>query len=221
VVVVLVFGLTADARAAWSDDIPYANGSTIIGQGAWVGWEQVGTDDSIATNAEAFSAPNSLLMGGAATVDLIPEFSGVTSGVQTLTVMTFVPTGSAGASDIGFLSRHKGFQGAADTQWFGPFSLNMNNEQVCGNADVTIVRDEWIQMKTIFNIDDKEYDIYYDGELAKSGTWGGDNAVVGLDCWSPGGTDPLYYDDFNITPEPATMVLLVMGGLSLATRRRR
>jgi len=223
VMVVFVFGLTAGTRADWVDNFDgYANGSTIIGQGAWVGWEQVGTDDTIVTNAQANSAPHSLQMGGATMVDLVPEFGGATSGIETLDVMTFVPTGSStGSSHIGFLSRHKGFQGAANTQWFGPFTLDMAGNQVPGDDPQTIIRDQWIPVHVDFDIDNKSYDIYYNSVLVKSGTWGGDNAIVGFDVWSPGGASTLYYDDFNMTPEPATLALVVMGGLGLITRRRR
>ena len=220
--VVLVFGVTS-TQAAWTENFDsYANGSTIIGQGAWVGWEQVGTDDTIVTNAQASSAPNSLQMGGATMVDLVPQFSGVTSGIWTLDVMTYVPGNSlTGGGDIGFLPRHKGFQGAPDTQWFGAFTLDMANGNVPGDTPQPIVRDQWIPAQVIFDIDNQSYDIYYNGALARSATWGGDFALVGLDCWSPADASPYFLDDFSLTPEPATLALLLAGGLGLVRRRKR
>jgi len=156
VMVVLVFGFTAstEAAVAWSDNFDsYGNGTGIIGQGAWVGWEQVGTDDALVTNTQSNSAPHSLAMGGATMVDVVPQFSGVTSGIQTLTVMTYVPGNSvSGASDIGFLSAHKGFQGATGTQWFGPLTLDMGAKNVNGNAAVPLVYDQWIPAQVVFDI---------------------------------------------------------------------
>jgi len=220
--VVLVFGLTASARADWSDNFDsYAAGSGILGQGAWVGWNQTGTDDALVTAAQASSAPNSLAVGGATMVDLVPQFSGATSGIWTFDVNTFVPDASVLKScDIGILSAHQGFQGATATQWNGGLTLNMANGLVNNNAAVPIIREQWIPVRMVFDIDAKAVDIYYNGALAKSGTYGPDQAVVGFDVWSPAEASQLFFDDFNMVPEPATLSLLVMGGLGLIARRR-
>jgi|GEM_PF-3219029 len=194
----------AAAHAQWKDDLDsYLTGSTIIGQGNWVGWQQTGTDDSIVTAEKAFTAPHSLKMGALSQVDLIPEFEGVTSGVWFLDVMTYVPAASTvGVSDIGFLARHTGFQDAIDTQWFGPFQLNMDNNTVSGNAAMPIIRDRWIPVNIVFDIDARAYEIFYDGESARSGEFNADHdsALVALDVWTSPGSAPLYYDDFRVTP---------------------
>jgi len=201
--VVLVLGLTASARAVWSDDFDsYPAGTMILGEGAWAGWNQTGIDDAPVTNEKANSAPNSLEVGGATMVDLIPQFSDATSGIWIFDVMTFVPEDSVlKSSDIGFLSAHQGFQGAAATQWNGGLTLNMENGLVNNNAAVPIIRDQWILVKTIFDIDAKTYDLFYDGALARSGGFGPDQAIVAFDVWTPAGASPLYYDDFRMGPE--------------------
>lgn len=190
------------AMGAWSDNFDsYANESGIIDQGAWVGWNNVNNDDTIVTDEQAASPPHSLKMGAAAMVDLVPQFSGATSGIWYLDVMTYVPAGSTSmSSDIGFLARHTGFEGAFDTQWFGPFTLNM--ETGMANDNVPIVRDQWIPMRTVFDIDARTYEIFYNEQFARSGTFpdGFDDAVVGLDVWTPAGASTLYYDDFRMAP---------------------
>ncbi len=228
VMVVVVFGLTASTQAtpsAWSDDFDlYGNGTGIIGQGAWVGWAQVGTADALVTNAQANSVPHSLAMGGATEIDVVPQFSGVTSGIQTLDVMTYVPAssiGGAGFTDIGLMSRHEGFQGATDTQWFTAFGFGMGNGLANGNAETPLITDQWIPAQVVFDIDNRTYDKYYNGALSHSGSWGGDFAIVGFDVYSPPGAAPMFLDDFNMTPEPATMALLLAGGLGLVRRRKR
>jgi hypothetical protein len=188
------------AYGAWSENFDsYLNGSTILSQGAWVGWHQTGIEDTTVTDAQAASAPHSLVMGGPAVVDLVPQFSGATSGTWHLDVMTYVPgTSNSKSSDIGFLARHTGFQGAPNTQWFGPFTLNMETGMV--NGALPIIRNQWVPMHTVFDLDARTYDIFYNGELAKSGSFpdAWDSAVVGLDPWTPAGASPLYYDDFRM-----------------------
>ena len=188
------------AYGAWSENFDsYLNGSKILSQGAWVGWHQTGIEDTTVTDAQAASAPHSLVMGGPAMVDLVPQFSGATSGTWYLDVMTYVPgTSNSKSSDIGFLARHTGFQGAPNTQWFGPFTLNMETGMV--NGALPIIRDQWVPMHTVFDLDARTYDIFYNGELSKSGSFpdAWDSAVVGLDPWTPAGASPLYYDDFRM-----------------------
>ena len=225
--VVVVFGLTASTQAAsaWSENFDlYGNGTGIIGQGAWVGWEQVGTADALVTNAMSNSVPHSLAMGGATEIDVVPQFSGVTSGVQTFDVMTYVPAnsiGGAGFTDIGLMSAHAGFQGAPSTQWFVPYKLDMGTGLVNSNAATPIITDQWIPAQVVFDIDNRAYDMYYNGVLNQSGSWGGDFAIVGFDVYSPTDAAPMFLDDFNITPEPATLALLLAGGLGLVRRRKR
>ena len=192
-----------EANGAWSDNFDsYVDGSTIIGQGAWAGWELAGSgvNDTTVTDDQASSGAHSLMMGGAPYVDVIPQFAGVTSGIWLVEAMSYVPGSSnTGITDIGFLSRHLGFQGAADTQWFGPFRLDMANDFAGGLTDgLPIIRDEWVPMQTIFDIDERTFLTFYNGELANEGSWPGDNALVGLDVWSSDNASTMYYDDFNV-----------------------
>ncbi len=131
---------------------------------------------------------------------VIPQFVGVTSGIWLVEAMSYVPGSSnTGIADIGFLSRHLGFQGAADTQWFDAFRLDMANDFAGGlNGGLPIIRDQWVPMQTIFDIDERTFLTFYNGELANSGSWPGDNALVGLDVWSEDNASTMYYDDFNV-----------------------
>lgn len=223
ITVALVAIATGGAQGAWMETFDsYASGSSIIGQGAWVGWEQVGTDDAIVTNAESFSASNSLQMGGASTIDLVPQITGATSGIWNVNVMTYVPSGSSsGFADVGFLARHKGFMGAPDTQWFGAISLNMATGKVNSNDSVDIIRDQWVPAQATFDIDARTYEVFYNGTSAATGNFvGNDNALVGLDVYTPANASTMYFDNFSVVPEPASLSLLGLSAFSLLRRRR-
>lgn len=212
------------AKAAWTENFDsYANGSTIIGQGAWVGWAQTGTLDTIVTNALSNSSPNSLQMGGVTEIDLVPQFSGASVGTWILNVMTYVPGGSdTEFVDIGFLARHDGFQGAPDSQWFGPLKLDMANDNVNGNAAVPLIRDQWVPAQAVFDIDLQTWEVFYNGDSAANGSFAGnDQAIVGFDVYSPGDASTAYLDDFSFVPEPSAPALFGLGGVCLLMGRRR
>ena len=226
-VAVAVVAMAATNAHAWSDGFEdYAVGGGVIGQGAWVGWENVGTDDAVVVNTIVHSGDKSLQVGGEAMVDLVPQFSGVTSGTWTVSAWTYVPSGTTGGFDMGGLSRHKGFQGATDTQWFGHigFSLGDGTNGTFGSEAVQY--DTWVEIKSVLNIDAHTFDLSYDGVPSGSGSWNEtlDNALVGLDVWTPGGTGTMYVDDMSLVPEPGTLSLLGVGGVCLllgCLRRRR
>ncbi len=208
------------ANADWFDGFEdYEVGSGIIGQGTWVGWNRTGTDDAPVTETMAASGNKSLQLGGADMVDLVPEFTGITSGIWTLTAQTFIPGNATGAFDIGWVT----WDEVAETHgWSGAISFNLGNDTVEGT--LPLVRDEWIEAKAVFDVDAMTVATFYNGVESDDPGGFGKPDLAGLDIWTPAGTSTLYIDDISLVPEPATLSLLGVGGICLLLawlRRRR
>jgi PEP-CTERM motif-containing protein len=81
-----------------------------------------------------------------------------------------------------------------------------------------------VTIKVVADISAQTYDIYFDGattpvvdDLLFAGTF----ANVNRCTWDTPGDVSILVDGVSITPEPATMVLLGLGGVGLLIRRRR
>jgi hypothetical protein len=208
--------LTGSASAQWSDNFDsYVDGSGIIGQGAFVGWEQTGTDDTPVSNSQSVSGANSLEMANG--VDVIPEFSGVTSGNWHLSVMAYVTSFQNSWTDIGILTRHAGFQGAADSNHIGQFTMQcfggdqfnalVGGQVEAGGVTLPFSTGVWKEITAEIDIDARRMSWSYDGTFIGTNNWSADvdadTAIVAFDLWSvdvdtwPG---PVYFDDFSVTP---------------------
>lgn len=217
VVLVGVTLVAATGANAWFDGFEdYAAGSGIIDQGTWVGWNRTGTDDAPVTDAIAASGEKSLQLGGEAMVDLVPEFTGVTSGVWTMTAQTYIPeNATTGYFDIGWVTWDEGAQAHI---WCGAISFDLPNGTVEGT--LPLVRDQWIEAKAVFDVDAMTVATYYNGVESNDPGGFGEHEVAGLDIWTAEGTSTLYIDDISMVPEPATMALLGLGALALLRKRR-
>ena len=226
-VVAVVAMAATGARAAWSDGFEgYDVGTGVISKGAWVGWEGAAGNDGVVTSDQAHSGDNSLQVGGEAMVDIVPQFSGVTSGVWTFSAWTYIPSGTTGGFDMGGLSRHKNFQGAGNTQWFGHLGFGLGDGTNGTFGSEAVQYDTWVEINSVLDIDAHTFDLYYDGAPSGSGAWGAglDSALVGLDVWTGAGAGVMYVDDMSLVPEPGTLSLLGVGGICLllaGLRRRR
>ena len=84
----------------------------------------------------------------------------------------------------------------------------------------------WKELKITWDTTAGKYHVYYDGTEETSGTGasfvnsGTTNRIVVQNGWGTGTGFASYVDDVSVTPEPATMTLLLLG-LPLALRRRR
>jgi len=226
VMVVLVFGLTAGTRADFSDNFePYDADTNIIGQGDWVDWGggTAGAGDGGWVRTTPAIGQKSLEIGGETSPDYADacwEFSGLTAWTPTFSTMTYIPTSSdTKQSDINIMSvfANPGYS------WMQTIVFDLAGGVVKHDAaTANIVRDTWIEFKAEVEIDDQELRTYYNGVLLKADTWGGaTKEFAAINLWCPSDAPPIYYDDMSVTPEPATLVLIVMGGLGLAARRRK
>ncbi len=187
----------------------YSVGQGVSTMGDWEIWPG-GTQDAIVSDAFASSGTKSSdwSFTGA---DVIQVFSGLTSGQYTLSVNTYVPTGSAGSYYIIGINTWGGTGTAADTMWSLQVHFNTLLGEIlpdcagCG-AFASIINDEWVEFRAEIDLDADTYDMYYDDVLLAEdicwscGVFGGELgateiAVLDLFTLSSSGPNEFYMDD--------------------------
>lgn len=202
----------------------YAPGSSIIGQGNWVGWMNSNAPAYV-SNAKSYSPGNSLLL--AVGSDVVPKFSGYSSGQWVVEAYTYVASGSTGHANFIIKQFYDDANGhdndATSIDW------NMGNSQVTmawatDGGPQALVYDQWIPIRFEVDLDARLVKDYYNGGFLGSYPYGTatEHDIAAFDIWTYGGySGAVYFDNISITPEPATMALLALGGLALLRRKQR
>jgi len=209
----------------------YAAGSTLIGQGGWVGYpgESWNTDANV-VSTQSHSPGNSMMVhsGGPSGygTDIVRAFTGYTTGSWVVKGYTYVPTGMVGHADWILKSLYTDPWVGDNDGLYIQLNGTTGKASVGGATDQNILRDQWVLFEVDVNLDTRAGEAFYNGASLGTFTYGDptNHAIAAFDIWTYGGfTDafPVYYDDFNITPEPATMALMGLGALGLLARRRR
>jgi len=205
VLLAVVFGGAANAGAQfYQDDFDsYAPDSSNVGQGHWLDWSGGvdTTDGGFIRDWVSYSPGNSLEIGEIGRpVDPVWTFSGVTSGLWELRLLSYVPSSStAGTSTINFMSRFP-----APYEWMNNLGLNLAGAgsvtDSYGGVSAPMVKDAWIEIRAEMDLDTQTITTYYNDTLLNSGTWGGVQEIAGVDMWSPAAAAAVYYDDYEFAP---------------------
>ena len=220
---VVVLGLSLAATAApWFEDFDsYVTGSMLHGQGGWKGWDNDSTWDAPTTNAEWFSSPNSVEIGGNA--DLVHEYS-VAGGIAQYSTMQYIPSDSSGLSYFILLNE---YNDSAYQDWSVQILFDMDAGELSSyyvtGSSLPIVWDQWVELRCLIDLDANTVTEYYNGNTLATHQWddGASNTLAAVDLYG-NNASPIFYDDMNLViPEPCTLSLLALGGIGLLARRRR
>jgi hypothetical protein len=197
---VLLVGLASPgfAECVWTEDFDgYANGSGIIGQGGWEGWDGNPASDGFVTNFVSNSAPHSL--ASVPTTDVIQQFSGYTSGQYTISAWNYIPGNATGEQYFLLLNtyNHGGPYNWSTQILFADGLVLSQNE----NLFLPLLYDQWVELLVEIDLDADTQSIYYGGNLLSTKSWtegvsgGGVPEIACVDIFSNGG-DEVYWDDF-------------------------
>ncbi len=225
VVILAVVGMSSFVSASmFAEDFEsYAAGSDLHGQNGWKGWDNVPGAGAPVSNAIAFSGSNSVEIIGSS--DLVHEFA-FTGGILELSAMQYITGNATGSSYFILMNR---YNDGGPYAWSAQLNCDMNAGQIIsdngGGASLPIVRDQWVQLKFVIDLDNNSVSEYYNGSLLSTHGWydpGDVNAGANLQAIDlyGNGASSVYYDNINIVPEPMTLSLLGLGGLALLRKRQ-
>jgi hypothetical protein len=207
VVAMVAWVAPAEAQFFFEDFDSYVSGSTIMGQGGWETWAGAAGANTIVTNAQSFSPPNSLLVAGAA--DIVHQFAGVTTGVWYAKARTYIPSGQTGEMFFIMMNRYDGGTCAGtDCNWsiqvamclsgcstagvIAGTATNLGGSDVAGTGALPLLVDQWVEIMAVIDLGSNTYSIYYggallDGPLPWTGT--GDINIANFDLFSNGSSE--------------------------------
>jgi MYXO-CTERM domain-containing protein len=223
-IVVAVALCATPTLADWSDNFDsYDTGVSVHGLGGWTGWQGDAGATAYTSDTMAYSAPNSLDVN--TTSDLVQQYSGYTSGQWTYKAKQYIPDDFTGESYFILLNTYD--LHTSTFNWSVQIRFDADDEIVESefeSAQLPLITGQWVEVRAEIDLDADTLDLYYDGQLLSSKVWTdgvtGDGAlnIAAVDLYA-NGASPIYYDDMALTPEPASLGLLVLAGL-VALRRR-
>jgi hypothetical protein len=170
----------------------YAAGSTMHGQGGWKGWDNAAGATAPVSSAQAFSGANAVEI--IATSDLVHEFT-IAGGVHEFSAMQYIPTGATGTTMFILMNMYK--DGGPD-DWSDQTEFRMDGGVVhfADGQEMPLVRDKWVEVKYVIDLDNNTVDRYYNGTFVGTGQWD-DNAhgtFQAVDLFGNNASS-VYYDD--------------------------
>ena len=234
----------ATAMAQWSDNFDsYATGSQLHGQGGWKGWDNAAAQGALTSSTQSISAPNSAAItagpGGAYGSDLVHEYSGYSSGQWRYQASLFIPTNTTGTNTYFILmNKYVDLNPGNVDRWSFELQFNLTTNVAYddllgtgggpspGSASVPIVRNAWIPIRVDIDLSANTFTSFYNGAPVISGAWtrgqAGATSTIGCVDLYGGDASNVYYDDLSLSqiPSPAGAMVLGLGGLLLARRRR-
>ena len=179
---------------------------------AWTTWTNSpgSSEDGVISNAQAASAPNSLLVSGS--VDQVFPFGNYTTGHYTVSFNMYIPSTGNGAY---FNIQHVLLQQWSCECYF--YNNGTGYLKVGGsNINVTYPSNDWFPVVMDVDMDQDQTSLSINNVVVQTwpfhytadATTGGVNQLAGIDLYAgaPSGTGTYYIDDFVVTELSAALV---------------
>ncbi len=200
--VVLVPGVVL---GQWSDNFDsYATGSTIVGQGNWIGWDQTPGIDADVSDDVAFSGPNSLRLR--VDSDMVQTFQSLKGGIWRVRSQTYIPSDHTGETWFILLNKYIA-GGPNDWSTQVVFSngrvSSRGGSNFGGTGSLPWITDEWVEVVVEIDFEANAQSITYGGEKLDETPWqvSGSNEIQAIDLYSANGSFA-YFDDVSTAPVP-------------------
>ncbi len=222
----LLGAVSAASGQSISDNFDSYTLGSISGQGSWEGWTGNAAVAGSVTAAQALSGSQSL--GVVVGNDTVRPFTGVSSGLWTLSLQQYVPSASSGNSWVILMNSYP-----ANLNWSAQIYADITAGQMLSQdtptASVALVKDQWVPIRFDIDLNAGSVTSYYNNTLLDTHAWqsGGLNELQALDLYPDEGTaaqvGAVYYDNLqlSVVPEPTSVSLLLLGGLALLIRRKQ
>lgn len=192
--------------ASWgSDDFEgYALGSWIAGQGGWETWDSNPSVDAPVVDDFAHSGTQSLKVGGNGwDSDIVHQVDGATSWTWTAQAYVYIPSTQTG--DLYFIMLND-YNSGGPYSWSVQLRMSATDgviEDACFfNPPLTLVTDEWAEIRVDIDLDQDQHSVYYNGTLLYTNAWtacyGGSPEIAAFDLYCSGSSDA-YFDDVSLT----------------------
>lgn len=189
--------------------------------GGWKGWDNDPAFGAYVVDDQDLSSPHSVEI--AYDSDLVHEYGGYTLGQWTYTSQVYVPSGFIGNSYYMLLSDYEDGQGEAN-KWQFVVRFDSDNQIVESENDgnsLTLITDQWVEIRTEIDLDIDWFQLYYDGDLLVEREWtagwdGAGDGVLAIDAVDlfASGASEIYYDDMSLTGNVPIPALCCRGSIS-------
>jgi hypothetical protein len=188
------------AQAQWSDGFEsYAVGSSLHGQGGWIGWLNDPAATAYVSNLYAHGGSNSVAITGLS--DLVHRYSGSTTGLWTYTTWQYIPSNFTGQTYFILLNTY-----GATQNWSAEvnFTNGLVSTTFVPGASLPLIYNQWVEIRVEIDLDADMQFFFYGGNLLYATSWtegasgGGVLNIAAVDLYA-NGASPVYYDDMSLT----------------------
>ncbi|MBW8040906.1 MAG: hypothetical protein FVQ85_13000 [Planctomycetes bacterium] len=195
----------------------YPIGSSLHGQGGWIGWENDPAATAFVTMEQFRSPPQSVDISG--TSDMVHPFC-VSGGVWSCSAWQYIPSnfvsGGSGQFDGSYfvlLNRYPVDADPNTDDWSVQMQFDSNDGGMLkvfhGNGlntiDIPYVTDRWVKIQAVIDLDNDWTTIYYDDALIAEYDWtggvlgsgGGALDIAAVDLFA-NDSNSVYYDDLKL-----------------------